>query len=537
MRSPLVARRGCDLRRRACAVRGKCLHSSQPAARPPSRSATPFDRGSEYLLNEQSARGTLGRHDRLPRRRHRALYAGAAQLRRRAVDPKIQKSLDYLRALEPNKTYTVALQTMALCAGEPEQRPAAHPAERQLAVASADHQGRPRRFVVVSAAQDVGGDNSNSQFAVLALHEAERVGAEVDPQDLEAAPPTTGSSARTRRLVGLPARNMPGTGSMTCAGIGAWIICSRQSRRRRRRSDGRRRPVLPAAGARRRAGTRASCGWAATSPSAAIRARRRRLAVALLLSLRPGARRPAHGPPLHRRSRLVSRRRRVSDQRSRIAFSHYWIGSGYAEDNPHISTALALLFLSKGRRPMLMAKVKHGPDEDWNHHRSDVANLTDVHRSSGVSISPGKSSTRKPRPSKTCCKRRCCSSAAASSPSSTASKRSCATTSTAAASSSPKPVASTARSSTPAFAQFLDRVFPEAEYKLRLAGPEHPIWRIDRLVRPDSPYVGRLWTIEYGCRTCVVFSRVDLSCYWELARPRPTGGHSRSRQAAASPTP
>jgi hypothetical protein len=64
--------------------------------------------------------------------------------------------------------------------------------------------------------------------------------------------------------------------------------------------------------------------------------------------------------------------------------------------------------------------------------------------------------------------------------------------------------------------QFLAKVFPEGEYKLRLAGPEHPIWRIDRLVRPNSPYVGRLWTIEYGCRTCVVFSEVDLSCYWEL---------------------
>jgi hypothetical protein len=63
---------------------------------------------------------------------------------------------------------------------------------------------------------------------------------------------------------------------------------------------------------------------------------------------------------------------------------------------------------------------------------------------------------------------------------------------------------------------FLDKVFPEGEYKLRRAGPEHPIWRIDRLVRPDSPYVGRLWTIEYGCRTCAVFCETDLSCYWEL---------------------
>ena len=72
------------------------------------------------------------------------------------------------------------------------------------------------------------------------------------------------------------------------------------------------------------------------------------------------------------------------------------------------------------------------------------------------------------------------------------------------------------------FRQFLDRVFPEGEYKLRRAGPEHPLWRIDRLVRPDSPYVGRLWTVEYGCRTCVVFSEVDLSCYWELSGQGPT---------------
>jgi hypothetical protein len=67
------------------------------------------------------------------------------------------------------------------------------------------------------------------------------------------------------------------------------------------------------------------------------------------------------------------------------------------------------------------------------------------------------------------------------------------------------------------FRQFMERVFPEGEYKLRRAGPEHPLWKIDRLVRPDSPYATRLWTIEYGCRTCVVFSEVDLSCFWELS--------------------
>jgi hypothetical protein len=39
------------------------------------------------------------------------------------------------------------------------------------------------------------------------------------------------------------------------------------------------------------------------------------------------------------------------------------------------------------------------------------------------------------------------------------------------------------------------------------------------MVRPESPYAGRLWGVEYGCRTCVVYSEQDLSCYWELAQP------------------
>ncbi len=54
-------------------------------------------------------------------------------------------------------------------------------------------------------------------------------------------------------------------------------------------------------------------------------------------------------------------------------------------DNPDIATSLALLFLSKGRWPVLMAKVQYGSspswrirdaDKQWNRHRNDVNNLT-----------------------------------------------------------------------------------------------------------------------------------------------------------------
>jgi hypothetical protein len=65
----------------------------------------------------------------------------------------------------------------------------------------------------------------------------------------------------------------------------------------------------------------------------------------------------------------------------------------------------------------------------------------------------------------------------------------------------------------------MSAVFPEPEYGLQRITPGHPIWRMEELVRPDSPYNGRLWGVEYGCRTCVIYSDADLSCYWELARP------------------
>ncbi len=55
--------------------------------------------------------------------------------------------------------------------------------------------------------------------------------------------------------------------------------------------------------------------------------------------------------------------------------SGFWRGTGLGENDSHIGTSLALLFLAKGRRPIVTAKIRHGPQEDWNHHRRDVANL------------------------------------------------------------------------------------------------------------------------------------------------------------------
>ncbi|MGI9517190.1 MAG: DUF4159 domain-containing protein [Pirellulaceae bacterium] len=54
-----------------------------------------------------------------------------------------------------------------------------------------------------------------------------------------------------------------------------------------------------------------------------------------------------------------------------------WRGtSGHGETDENIATAFALLFLSKGRRPIVIGKYKHSDDNDWDRHRKGVHYLT-----------------------------------------------------------------------------------------------------------------------------------------------------------------
>ena len=198
-------------------------------------------------------------------------------------------------------------------------------------------------------------------------------------------------------------------------------------------------------------------------------------------------------------------------------FTGYWKGRGHAETNSHITTALALLYLAKGRRPILLSKLQNGPGEDWNHHRNDVAHLTalaeklwgfdmtwqisDPRQASVDDLLQSPvlflSGSRDPRLDDQAKKLRdyldrggflfaegCCTDS---------------------------------NQFEKAFRKLIGQMFPEQEYHLRRVGPEHPVWRVERLVRPESPYAGRLWSVEYGCRTCVVYCESDLSCFWELS--------------------
>jgi hypothetical protein len=62
-----------------------------------------------------------------------------------------------------------------------------------------------------------------------------------------------------------------------------------------------------------------------------------------------------------------------------------WSAQGAWDQWPVVSTSFSLLFLSKGRTPVLISKLVHGPrdingdvtDSDWNNDRNDLRHLTD----------------------------------------------------------------------------------------------------------------------------------------------------------------
>ena len=69
------------------------------------------------------------------------------------------------------------------------------------------------------------------------------------------------------------------------------------------------------------------------------------------------------------------------------------------------------------------------------------------------------------------------------------------------------------------FRQLMKEIFPEDGYQLRPLSPDHPVWRARHLL---SPEVYPLWGIEHGCRTVVIYSPQDLSCFWNQSEHSPT---------------
>ena len=442
-------------------------------------------------------------------------------------DPTMRRGLAWLRTQEPDDTYAVSLQTMALAMLSPETDAVILAKNvRWLEDAQVKVGPGAGSWSYKLAPGPTIGDNSNTQFALLGLHEAARAGIPVSDDTWVRSQQYWVSCANADGSWGYSGRS-PGTGSMTCAGIASiWITAENIG--------------IPDAQAG--AGSVSCCGGG-RSPDVLERG------LAWLGRRFSVTQNPGVGGDTWLYYYLYGLERVGRFTARRYIGEHDWYREGASmfvdaqdrlsgqfaarriEDST-VATSFALLFLAKGRRPVVVAKSRHGPEPDWNRHGHDIAHLVEFVEGKWKKEYPaglswhvldtpgathedlmqapvlwlsgkdlfdlGPDAGRRLRAyldeggflfAEACC---------------------------------PKSQEFDRR-----FRQLVGEIFPEPEYRLNLLPPEHPAWNAEEIVPPElqRPLLG----IDYGCRTSVIYAppsdgdgkggMPSLSCLWELGGP------------------
>lgn len=289
--------------------------------------------------------------------------------------PTIAKALDALNSRELESTYAVSLQTMAFCAANP-NRYAAEIQRNAKWLATTQLENGGWSYGSKGFMQARTGDPSNSQFALLALHEAQRTG-NVNFAKQEWSQIFDKSRQYWQDLQnddgGFPySENAPNRGSMTAAGIASLVIVGAQ---------------LDA--------TESSVDQAVQCCGSGEQANRDRIkqAVGWLARNFSIARNPGHTRDVLYYLYALERAGRLTGQR--FIGDHDWYREGVAHllrlqdpttgrikpsgitgGNDFTETAFALLFLAKGKRQIVISRLQHGRSEDWNHHVGAMQNLT-----------------------------------------------------------------------------------------------------------------------------------------------------------------
>ena len=479
-----------------------------------------IDRGIEFLKSKQEVRGNWSGYPGQPGGMTALCTLALLNAGVSPKDPVVAKALDYLRGFEkPEWTYSVALRTMVFCtAGQKEDRLLVRQNIKWLEAIQKNRDDSFRGAWAYTARQGFG-DGSNTQFALLALNEAERIGIDVAPSTWRLA---LGYWQRNQKSDGSwgyrPGE--PSTGSMTCAGISSTVIASGRLGSPSARVDG---------------DTVHCCGESDDSGVAerGLNWLGRHFSV---------SKNPGNGSWLlyylygvERVGRLTGRRligrhdwyREGAEILVHLQddFLGYWRGVGTTERNPLLSTSLALLFLSKGRRPVVLAKARYGKGDDWDLHAGgvpkltrhlemtwgreltwqtvdlNVATLEDLLESPVLFLS-GKQTltlTRKQQEKlRTYVEQDGFIFAEASDGNGCDGK-----------------------AFDRSFRELMRTVFPDAT--LRLLPPDHAVWFAEGKVNPK--YMRPLYGIEACCRTSVVYCPRTLSCFWELS----AGGRETAR--------
>lgn len=278
---------------------------------------------------------------------------------------RMSRGLEYVRRLEPKQTYVVALQTMVLAEASPVR-------DKAIILRNAKWLMRGRLTNggwSYGGANDRSSDNSNAQYALLGLYAAAQAGADIPPNFWDQCRHYWVNAQSPIGSWGYGSRE-GSTGSMTVAGISSLIIAGRElSSVKPGMYKGR--PVR-CAGARDDPNLQRALAWVGQQ---------------FTVRTNPGGQQfwlfyYLYG--LERAGRLTGRRF-FSDHDWYRAGARFLVeqqradGSWDALNSPEMlhdsNTAFALLFLSKGRIPIIVNKLQHSPGSDWNNAPNDVNNL------------------------------------------------------------------------------------------------------------------------------------------------------------------
>jgi hypothetical protein len=461
-------------------------------------------------------------------------------------DPMMARGMTYLRGLQPKFTYVRALQTMVFVeAGQVEDRERIAENVRWLIEARVIRNGALIGWSYrLKAGQS---DNSNTQYALLGLHSGKQAGVAINEEiwrsirDFYVRTQVEGSVAGGAGWSYV--EGQPATLTMTTAGLCGLLIAGMELNVGRE--------VLQADG------TFANCGvYKENEPAAKAL---KWIGPRFQLDLPQNTFYNLYG--IERAGRLSGLRFIGGHDWYREGCQYLvrqqkeegsWEAGGTWDRWPVVSTSFALLFLSKGRTPILISKLVHtagnGPhdeaDTDWNNDRNDLRHLTeyasrklfnklhlawqifDMRRAASGSRGEDElaevtsdmlqspivyfNGHKSPRfhfqpMEKTLLKKyvenggfilaeACCGSSEFDR----------------------------------GFKKLAEELWPDTP--LEALPATHPIWYAagkDFQVTPGKPY--KLLGINMGCKTVLVYSPEDLSCYWEAGDPLAHQGRGDGR--------
>jgi len=463
-------------------------------------------------------------------------------------DPTVVRGLKYLRGLEPDTTYVRALQTMVLAeANRPDLDKEKIQGNVNWLLAGRIY-NKQNMLVGWSYTQksdaDIPYDNSNAQYALLGLWAGQRAGAQIDAtiwQEIrEFYTRTQHQDGRDDGSWNYASFNRTDrTLTMATAGLCGLLIAGMELNAGREK-------IMPD-------GSTTNCGVYDASP--AVNRALGWISKNFEFEVKHRTFYNLYG--IERTGRLtglrfLGRHDWYREGCQLLVTQHHperaqngqrpdgsWEGPGTWDVWPVVSTSFALLFLSKGRTPVLISKLVHteawprsDQDTDWNNDRNDLRNLVDfaskqlfkrtplawqnfdilraaVAKAGQISLSEEevldvtsdllqspivyfnghKSPLRRFRPTEKELLRKyidnggflfveaCCSSP----------------------------------DFDKGFRALAEELWPDNP--LVELDASHPVWSSYFPVRPGEPF--KLWGVKMSCKTMLIYSPQDLSCQWE----------------------